>query len=415
MNYLTRYAERKIKAFADHFRAVLVTGARQVGKSTLLRYAFPNLKSIVFDPYLDLYGARKDPDFFLDNFPPPIILDEIQYVPELISAIKRRTDEQPFAGQYLLSGSQNLSVLKTITESMAGRVGILHLEAMSLDELCGQGDRCGWLSRYLADPGSIKSISASKEMPGGLLRTIWRGGMPGIIDLPDDMVPAYLKSYVETYIERDVRLLANIRDLDTFGRFLGLCAALTAQEVNHSQLGREVGVQYKTAGEWLGMLKHTYQWKESSPYFGNTIKRLSRRSKGYLSDTGLVCYLQRITSPHALAVSPLLGPLFETWVYNEIAKQSMCLPISPLLYHWRTNGGAEVDIILEIDGKYFPIEVKCAAAVSRHDARGMRAFRDTYVGKIKIMDGLVIYAGKDIYGIDENVTAIPWNMLTAVS
>jgi len=411
MKYRPRIAESKVKDFAANSRVVLVTGARQAGKSTLLKHAFPDYKNIVFDLYADLYGARREPDLFLDSFPTPVILDEIQYAPELTSAIKRRVDETDRNGQYLLTGSQNLGVMNTIRESMAGRVLILDLPPMSYSEVSGLGGKGCWISSYLSDPALLltkKRVSADNE---NLVRHLWRGGLPGLLDLDDRLVQDYLKSYVETYILRDILTQENIKDREKFVRFLGLCAALTAQEINHAQFGRDVGVSPKTVERWLGLLDRTYQWHEVPPFHGNTIKRLSGKRKGHLGDTGLVCYLQHISSPDALLASPLLGPVFETWVLNEIKRQMGGLTTQPNVYHWRTTAGAEVDMILEIDGKYYPVEAKFTSSLSKSDTSGIRAFNETYKDKMNILTGLVVYAGRECYRLRDNVIAVPWNLL----
>lgn len=409
MHYRNRHAEAKLRRLAEHFKVVLVTGARQVGKSTLLQHVFPNVKAVVFDPVQDSYGARRDPDLFLQNFPSPLILDEIQFAPELLPALKRKVDQVERPGQYLLSGSQNLSVLRSVAETMTGRVVILQLEGMSLAEMAGRGEAPGWLGFYLDAPGSLpERFAGTIEEGGPLSRHLWRGSMPGMLDTPDDLLRDAFRSYVQTYVERDLRLLEDIRELSSFGRFLGLTAALTGQEINASQFGREAGVTPATARKWLALLAHTFQWRELPPYHGSTVKRLTGKSKGYLRDTGLACSLQLLSSPDALAVSPLLGAMFETWAVNEVHRQFTPLSVPPQAYHWRTAGGAEVDLVLERDGKLYPIEVKCKSHVTREDARSLRAFAETYPSP-SVMPGLIIYAGRDCLRVDERTTAVPWN------
>jgi uncharacterized protein len=178
--------------------------------------------------------------------------------------------------------------------------------------------------------------------------------------------------------------------------------------VNASQLGRDVGVSPATARKWLDLLVNTYQWLELFPYQGNTIKRLSGKRKGLLRDTGMACTLQRISSPEALAVSPMLGAMFETLVVNEVLRQGNTLAMPPEAYHWRTGGGAEVDLVLDRDGKLYPIEVKCKSHLTKHDTRGLRAFRETYGGD-RIMAGLIVYAGSECYRVDDQTIALPWN------
>ncbi len=241
------------------------------------------------------------------------------------------------------------------------------------------------------------------------IEAVWKGGMPGIIDLPDNAITSYFSSYVQTYVQRDIRLLENIEDLSNFGRFISLLAALTAQEINFSQLGRELGITPKTAERWLRLLTHTYQWTELQPFHMNSIKRLSLKPKGMITDTGLACYLQRISSPDALAASPMQGAFFETYCFNMIKGFCATLQIMPNFYHWRTLAGAEVDIIIEIDGVFYPIEVKAATTISKNDIRGITAFKETYP-HLRIAKGIVIYAGNECYRITEDIIAVPWDL-----
>ncbi len=408
MKYLSRLAETKTLQHAQLFKVVLVTGARQVGKSTLLKHLFPEHKVIVFDPIQDIHGARKDPDLFLDSFPAPLILDEIQYAPELLPALKRRVDLSPDSGQYLLTGSQNLGLLKTVAETLAGRVGVVDLAPMTyweLEEI--PGDRC-WLPHYLDDVETLLGSAANDSSQ--LQRHIWRGGMPGLIPFPDSAVPDYFRAYVQTYVERDVLTIQNIRDMQLFDRFLGLMSALTGQEINASQLGREVGVSPKIARNWLDLLKIANQWWEVPPYHGNTIKRLSGKWKGYITDAGLGCWLQRLYSSETLIGSPQLGALFETMIVSSIRQQGLLLGMEPGVWHWRTRAGAEVDLILEYGGTFYPIEIKAKTNPNGHDARGIIAFRKTYP-ELNIGPGLVVCACREARWVSENVMAVPWNLV----
>ena len=406
--YRVRHIERNLLEYGQHFKVVLVTGARQVGKSTLLGHLLPGVKTFVFDPVQDLYGVRRDPDLFLENFPPPLILDEVQYVPELLSALKRKVDTLDAPGRYFLTGSQNLAMLRSVSESMAGRVGILHLEGMTAYELFDRPDAL-WLKTFLEAPEKLVEENRGVLAVPPLPDLLWRGSLPGTIDLPDSLIPGYCRSYIQTYVERDIRLVEDIRELAGFSRFLALCAALTGQEINASQLGREIGTTPVTARRWLDLLLHTYQWLELLPYHGNTVKRVSGKRKGYWRDTGLACSLQRITSPDTLAVTPLFGALFETWVVNSIFRQAELLPTPPQLYHWRTTGGAEVDLIMELNGRLYPVEVKGKTLLSGHDTSGLRAFRRTY-GEGLVGPGLVIHAGRECYRLDRDTIALPWNI-----
>jgi predicted AAA+ superfamily ATPase len=409
MEYNERHIEAKLRETAKYFKVVLILGARQVGKSTLLEHVFPHAQVVLFDPLQDLYNVRQDPDLFLNNFPAPLILDEVQYVPELLPALKRRVDRSEKKGQYFLTGSQNFSVLKTIAESMAGRVGILHLDGFTPEEILGCGSKKGWLSAYLSDPEGLRSlVQGVYQEFSNLTKFLWRGTYPEVLTIADTSITRYFASYLQTYVERDVRVMENIKELADFSRFLGIAAALSGQEINASQLGREIGVAPATARRWLDLLAYSYQWLELFPYHGNTIKRISGKRKGHFRDTGLICYLQRISSPDALLAHPQLGAIFESWVVNYIHRQFVHLPLDPYAYHWRSHGGAEVDLILEMDGKLYPIEIKCKTMVSKQDASGVKAFKETYPHQ-KVMPGLVIYCGSKCFAIDQDVIALPWN------
>lgn len=411
MEYLSRHIEGQILEAAKYFKAVLLLGARQVGKSTLLSHLLPDCKMIVFDPIQDLYGARTDPDLFLESFPAPLILDEVQYVPELLAALKRKMDRSDQKGQYFLTGSQNFSMLRSVAESMAGRVAIFHLDNFSLQEMLGVGSKTGWVTAYLNAPSTFyhDRVTASKEL-SPLVEFLFKGTFPAVIDLPVSQVPRYFSSYLQTYVDRDVRIQEDIRQLSEFDRFLGLSASLTAQEVNASHCGRELGIAPQTARRWLDLLIFSFQWMELPAYHGNTIKRLISKKKGYFKDTGFAAYLQRVQSPDSLAVAPALGALFETWAVNAVHQQLATLAVPPMMYHWRTSGGAEVDLVIEHEGKLYPIEMKCTTRVGKADLTGMRAFRETYDSK-DVMPGLVIYAGTEAHKIDDATTAVPWTLL----
>ena len=411
MQYKKRLYEHKIQEYGNYFKIILLVGARQVGKSSSLAHLFPTVKSFVFDPLQDVYNARTLPDLFLKDFGIPLILDEIQYAPELLPSLKRFADQLDAKGQYFLTGSSQLSLLKSVSESLAGRVVILPIHPMTPQEMYGDGQvDDNWFLRYLKNPTSFfKDISITKiEKIPSRLSAIWRGAMPGTIALPDHLITSYNASYVQTYIERDVRLLEQIEDLALFNKFLSLTAALTSQEINYAQLGREVGITPKTAQRWLQLLVQTYQWTELPPFHMNVIKRLSQKPKGIMADTGLACYLQRISSSDALGNSLLQGALFESYCFNMLKGLCNALPMMPNFYHWRTLAGAEVDLIIEIDEKFYPIEIKTATTVSGHDLRGIRAFKETYP-HLNIQTGIVIYAGDLCHRVAEDIIAVPWN------
>jgi len=405
--YHPRLMEGRLAELWSHFPVVAVLGARQVGKSTLVQHALgANVKTVVFDPAQDVGGARHDPDLFLQNHPPPLFLDEIQYAPELIAAIKRRVDAHPETGQYIISGSQNLMVLRGISESLAGRVAILDLPPMAYAELSRRTD--GDLLECWVREEELAGRMASP--PPAWLPRLWRGGYPGLITLPDSLVQTALESYVRTYIERDIRTVAAVGDLQLFGRFFGLLAAHTACEVNPNQLGRELGIDRKTAKHWLSIAEAMYQWHEIPAFTRNPAKSVSGKSKGYMTDTGLVCFHQRIPDPDLIPNHPLYGRIVETWVVTEVLKRVQAWATRPVLWHYRAHSGAEVDLLLEWGGRLFPLEIKAKSHPTRADARGITAFRKSHPN-LDIALALIVCAVTEPERLAPDLYAIPWWML----
>jgi len=411
MKYKDRLVSTKLTTLTKHFPVVVVSGARQVGKSTLLKHLFPTWDMVVFDPVIDVGNARTDPELFLQNHPSPLILDEIQYCPEVVSCIKRIVDLDKHSGMYLLTGSQQWSVLNSISESLAGRAVFLDLEGFALSEISEHISSPSWLARYLDDPNSfVKAPQETQALPQTPYELLWRGMLPEMNTLPAELSGDFFSAYLRTYIERDVRLMLDIDDWQQFGRFVQLAAALTAQEINYSQIGREIGVTPQTARRWLSILEATFQWFEIPAWHGNTIKRISSKPKGYFSDTGLACHLARITSCDALGGHPATGSLFETAVISEIRKLMTPMSRKAALYHWRIHSGSEVDLIMERDGILYPIEVKLTSRPTRKDARGIRALRENYPDKT-IAPGLVIAPAEQLEQLSETEYTLPWNLI----
>lgn len=435
MKYKTRLLETKLKKLGEHFSVIVLTGARQVGKTTLLRHLLQQIRpqsyladnndsplasqsqtQYTFDPITDVYNARQDPELFLEHAGTPVLLDEIQFAPELLPTIKRRVDEHHQAGQYWLTGSQNLSIVKNIAESLAGRAATLSLYPMSLGEMLDHPS--SWIINFLNDPQQFLHAPHSRLLSQSQISVydiLWRGTYPGLLDTDAEILQAGLESYLHTYIERDVRMVGEISDLQEFSRFVRLIANLTAKEINYSELGREIGVTPQTARRWLNILLSTFQWHEIDAYDGNLIKRISKRKKGYFVDSGMACHLMHITSPTALSGHPQVGFLFETFVVLDIFKQLTLMPTKPAIYHWRKHGeqsdsGTEVDLVLEMDNRYFPIEIKLTSQPSKFDTRGIIKFRQTYPS-LKIEPGLVIAPVKNIFPLGDDCYAVPWDII----
>lgn len=409
MHYKHRMLAVRFAGMLRRFPVVVVSGARQIGKSTLVRHSLPEWDIVVFDPAIDVGNAREDPDLFLDNHPAPLVLDEIQFAPELVPAIKRRVDRTRAPGQYVLTGSQQWSVLKSASESLAGRAVFLDLEGFSLAEIAEATKRDHWLNRYLNAPEGLV-VDPPRRLPLSrtLFQQLWWGFLPEADALEAEWIPDLYRAYLRTYLERDARLLGEVDDWQQFGRFVRLAAALSGQEINHSQLGRDIGVTRQTAQRWLTMLRATFQWIDVPAYHGNTLKRISGKPKGYLADPGLACHLQMISTPKTLAGHPLVGALFETAVVAEIRKLASALSTPPSLYHWRSHGGAEVDLIMERDGRFYPIEIKLTTQPKRRDSQGITSFRETYP-QLDVAPGLIICPTERVGRLNDTDFALPWD------
>jgi len=407
--YRRRLLTEKLLQLHHSFPIVAVVGARQVGKSTLLGEVFRGADSVLFDPLQDVENARTDPDLFLRSHRTPLILDEVQYAPEVVAALKRRIDQDRRPGQYLLSGSQQWSVMRNMAESLAGRVAFLDLEGFCLDELRPEPPARSWLADFLDHPDqALSGRGPGTRQATPVAEQLWRGFLPEAQELPRAVVPGFFQAYQRTYIERDVRQLGEVSDWQLFGRFFRLAAALTACELNHSQLGRELGLNPQTARRWLALLEATFQWFELPALARNAVKRVSQRPKGHLADTGLACAAQAISSPEALSGHPLWGALFESAVVAEVRKLSAALPTPPRLYHFRVHGGTEVDLVLERDGTYFPIEVKAHSRPTPGDAAGLHAFRRAFPDA-RVAPGLIICPGEQVLRLAEDAWAVPWD------
>jgi len=417
--YRHRLIEQEIRNAAKNFKVVLLLGARQVGKSTLLQNLFPDTPVVTFNPHEDVQGARRNPELFLSQFNGPVILDEIQFVPELLAYIKIKVDASSAKGQYLLTGSQNLGVLSAAAESLAGRVAIIDVGPMILHEIAQTFDMTlagpspkHWLEVYLNEPKDLYSLHAGIISTISLPQALWRGGLPGLLEVDDSSIGRYLDGYLRTYIDKDIRQLSEIEDLMQFEDFVALLAAISAQEINYHELGRGIAAAGKTAKRWIAILRACYVWRDVRAFTNNGIKRVIQKNKGYFFDTGFACYLLGIPSPNHVLGHPSFGALFETYIANAVHTIIGTLPFRVGMYHWRATGGAEVDIVLEYNRSLYPIEIKAASRLSGHDTRGIQAFYKAHEsGPSRLMPGLIVYSGSVCYWIAENILAVPWNLV----
>jgi hypothetical protein len=350
---------------ASTLPVVTLTGPRQSGKTTLVRAAFPNL------PYVSLEApdvrnrASSDPRGFLGGFPAGAILDEVQRAPELPSYIQEIVDEDSRPGRFILTGSQNFLLMDRVSQSLAGRTRILHLYPLSLSELEG---RTPW------DPDERPSPPV-RSVQRALAATLHAGFYPRIHDQNIDPVP-WLSDYRATYVERDVRHLVNVQDLETFGRFLGLCAGRNGQLLNSSSLAGDVGVDHTTVRRWLSILEAGFLITLLRPYHSNFGKRLIKSPKLYFLDPGLLCSLLGIRRAEELAVHASRGAIFETFVLAELIKAYAHRGRRPPLFFWRDSAGHEIDFLMDQGPLVLALEAKSAETGHPSLFDGLRWWRN---------------------------------------
>ena len=350
-----RALSRVIQKALRTFPAIVVTGPRQSGKTTLLKalcagtHAFVTLE----DPDVRI-RAKEDPLQFLARYKPPVIIDEIQYVPELLSYIKTRIDENRKPGQWLFTGSQHFGLMQGISQSLAGRAAVLSLLPFSLAERTGRGDTALVVGEWIKKLRTLSSADSRISLSEVLLR----GSYPEIASRRSVDRQLWCGSYVATFLERDVRNLAHIGDLSQFERFLRLCAVRTGQILNLSDLARDIGVSVPTAKRWLSVLEAGYQVFLLYPFYQSLGKRLVKSPKIYFNDTALASYLLGLHDADALLNSPKFGNLFETMVVTDVLKRFLHSGEMPSMYYLRTRDGLEIDLVLELGQKLSLFEVK---------------------------------------------------------
>lgn len=399
--YIKRGLETRVKQMAEHFPVVLVCGARQVGKTTLLKKIAEDKSDIQYvtldHPRVrDL--AKTDPELFLQQYSAPIIIDEIQYAPELLPFIKIKVDEQRMNGQYYLTGSQMFNMMNNVSESLAGRVGILSMYSMSRSEIEGRDN-------VPFNPSTTKNLM-SNDTISDVFDKILRGGMPQIISDPGLSLDDYYGSYMQTYIERDIRDLVNIRNEGKFIKFISCVAARTSQEVNLSDLAKDVDIDRKTADSWLSILITSGIVVLLNPYFGNTIKRIVKRPKLYFMDTGLACYLSMWNNARALELSAMAGAMFENYVISEIYKSysNNGIETRSRLTYYRDNNGKEIDLMIIENGKLYPVEIKMNADPGKNALKNFSVLDSL---QEEIAEGAVLCMSSSIIPLDAKNRLIP--------
>ncbi|MBQ8081697.1 MAG: ATP-binding protein [Clostridia bacterium] len=414
------YIQRHVEAFAavtfQTFKCLLVTGARQTGKSTLLAHLFPNLSTVTLDDEFIREQAQNNPSSFVQMNPPPVFYDEVQYAPSLFPQIKIRSDLAQSNGLFCLSGSQPLHLMKNVSESLSGRVGILNLMGLSLREMRG----IDYVRPFLPTMDYITDRRPSASAPEDIWRIIHRGSYPGVQDSSVNWNTFY-SSYVSTYLERDVRSLSSVQNLSDFRRFMVATAARTGQMLNYSNIADEVGRDEKTIRNWMSILEASGIVIILEPYAFSALKRAIKTPKVYFCDTGLAAWLTRWLTPEALANGAMSGAFFETFVINEIIKSyTNCgrdYRFSFSYYRGKdrtrtTRSGeqkaieSEIDLIIEENGILYPIEIKKSDRVAADEASAFQVL--DRIGTKKRGTGAIICTCSQPAQLRENVFALPY-------
>ena len=376
----------KLLEAAAQWPAITLTGPRQSGKTTLCQALFPQHPYVTLEATDERAFALDDPRGFLARYPEGAVIDEVQRTPDLLSYLQGMIDDNPVPGHWILTGSQDLLLLASVSQSLAGRTAVHHLLPLTHDEI----------KRFTRHPANLEE-------------TLFSGGYPCIFDRGLD--PAeWLRSYVATYLERDVRTITNISNLMTFQRFVELCAGRTAQLLNCSSLANDCGITQPTAKAWLGILEASFLAFRLPAFHANLRKRLVRMPKLFFYDTGLVCWLLGIREPEQLRSHPLRGPIFETWVLSEIMKDHTNRGITGGLSFYRDRNGAEVDIVIEQPDRTTLVEAKSSATPSPSLFAGAKRVRRHFADAPRPSEIIVAYGGKEFQQRKDG-QLIPWNML----
>lgn len=380
MGIIQRDILAEAKLLLTQFRALCIIGPRQSGKTTLSRLLFKQKPYVSLENPSVQLAAEEDTDVFLQQFPNGAVLDEAQRVPGIFRYLQGILDDDKRRGQFILTGSNNFLLQEKISQSLAGRAGYLNLLPLSYSELLNAGRAENNIHKY-----------------------ILTGGYPEIWD--QDLIPRkWMSSYVQTYLQRDVRLLRNITNLGDFTRFIMLCATHAGQLINRESMARAIGVDTKTIQAWLGILESSYIVYLLQPWYNNLNKRIVKSPKLYFYDTGLLCHLLGIGSQAALAKHPHYGNIFENWIITEIKKNRFNNGINEGMYFYRDSTGNEVDLLVEKHGRYLPVEIKSARKIKPEMFRGLRYWLK-YQPEAQT---LLVYGGESPESLSDQLQAISW-------
>ncbi len=408
MKYVERELERKFLKMNEHFKAVLVTGARQVGKTTMLKHLAEgtNRTYVSLDNRMARDLAKSDPVLFFQTYQPPILIDEIQKAPELFEQIKIMCDESEEKGLFWITGSQQYQMMKQVRETLAGRIGILNLYSLS------QREKQGIIFEEGLD-FSLQGLLKRKQFFKknniiDVFNHIWTGGMPDIQGVDSEIRNEYFNSYVETYLMRDATEVGGISDTVKFSKFLSACAALVSQQVNYSTLAEASDISEPTAKSWLNVLQGLGIVYLLKPFENNELKRLIKMPKLYFCDTALCAYLSMWLSPETLMNGAASGHYYENYVVMELVKTFAYSPIKANISYYRDTNAKEIDIMIEENEIIHPIEIKKSASPDKREVKKYSVIEKT---SLQQGNGGIICMCEEVLPIDNKNCFIPSNII----
>lgn len=392
-----------IEALIKQFPAVLVTGPRQVGKFTLLQHISEDYQYVTFDDPMLLSMAKNDPSLFMLNYSGKLILDEVQYVPELFSSLKLAIDKQKTSGLYLLSGSQAFHLMQNVTESLAGRGAVLKLQGFSLREI----QQLDFSLPFIPTQDYIFAREKVVQPIENIWKIIHQGYMPRLYEQETNW-EIYYASYVSTYIERDVRSLTNVSSITDFTRFMVAIAARSGELLNYSNVAQEVGVSVDTIKRWTAILETSGIIYLLKPYSNNHLKRAIKTPKVYMLDTGLMAWLTKWLTPETISQGAKSGQFFETFVVSEIIKSFYNKGIEPPIYFYRDTNQKEIDLLIEYDRTLYPVDIKASASPDKKMVKAFGILKDNLPeSEIKIGTGVIINQYPQRLWLAEDLVALP--------
>lgn len=412
--YIRRAIEDTVLRTAATFPVLLVTGPRQVGKTTMLEaLAEPQRKIVTLDDPDVRYLAKNDPGLFMQRYKPPVLIDEIQYATELLPYIKMAVDRTKRNGDFWLTGSQSFVMMENVSESLAGRVGIINLLGLSTSEIYGNRS-----SVFTTDPEKLmERIQEVKKIDlSELYDRIFKGSMPRLYAEDNIDLETYYRSYIDTYLKRDIRDMTQVADEMAFYNFLTVVAARTAKPVVYEEIANESGISAPTAKKWLSILMSSQIVALVQPYHNNILKRVTKMPLLHFLDTGLCAYLLKWGNPQALEKGAMSGAFFESYVFSEIYKSYLNAGKEPPIYYYRDKDKKEIDLLIYENGTLYPIEIKKSASPGKEAIKHFKVlnpvaepekFSQLSKTKVNIGTGAVVCMANDLLPIDENNWYVP--------